>query len=342
MKKRYYKLIFLLLLIIFIPLLSNAKSSGNSSLSVTSIPEIPRPNKNVSLSIESFSFNLNKAYISWSVDGVQKLVGIGKTSFSFKTGNVGVSSVIRISVSVGGGFDIITKNIHINPAEIDLLTDAINSYTPPFYKGKALASSNAIVKIVAVPNMVENGVRLPSKNIVYSWSWNGNKRDIIDQSGYGKNTIFIKKDMLRSNERIEVVASSISGSTRARSIIYLFRHKPKIIFYEKKALRGTLYEKALSNKISIGSGELTVVAEPYFFSTNNLFDSVNIDWKMNGKSIKNSEKESNTITFTTNKKTKGTSTISVYIKHISKILQSASNSMAILLNNTSNNASFGL
>ena len=47
-------------------------------------PENPNPNQNVTATLSSYSIDLDKANISWSVNGQETSMGIGKKSFYFE------------------------------------------------------------------------------------------------------------------------------------------------------------------------------------------------------------------------------------------------------------------
>ena len=93
MKKRYFPLIILLFFGVCgyalgqsaLTGIGGTESNGNAvSLSVS--PEHPNPNQKVTIKALSFQVNLDNTIISWSVDGVVKLSGMGKKEFSFTTG----------------------------------------------------------------------------------------------------------------------------------------------------------------------------------------------------------------------------------------------------------------
>ena len=46
-------------------------------------------------------------------------------------------------------------------------------YTPPFYKGKKIFTSESVIKFIAIPNFVtSNNKKIPASDLVYTWKIN--------------------------------------------------------------------------------------------------------------------------------------------------------------------------
>ena len=142
----------------------------NSDISIKVSPENPRPFSATTISLTSFSTDLNKANIEWRSGGKLVLSGTGKTKYIFTTGGPNTVTSFDINI-IPEGASAINKMLTINPSDIDLLWEAMDSYTPPFYKGKALPSTESQIKIVAYPNT--SGLsNTNQKNISYTWKNN--------------------------------------------------------------------------------------------------------------------------------------------------------------------------
>jgi hypothetical protein len=152
-------------------------------ISIVQVPTIPQPGQGVSVQISSYSSDLNKARITWTLDGRVLSSQTGATSLQFTAPQSGETSRLVITITKEGG-GTITKTIVINPAEVDLIYEA-DTYTHPFYKGKRLYTSESNVDFIAIPNFVRNGRKIPSSELVYTWKINGNVRQ--DVSGYGRS-----------------------------------------------------------------------------------------------------------------------------------------------------------
>ncbi|MFA5933996.1 MAG: hypothetical protein WC795_02125 [Candidatus Paceibacterota bacterium] len=250
----------------FLPTAAHAQSAIiNNSVFVSVSPESPQPFKNTSITLTSFSLDLDKSNIIWSLNGKTSLSGIGKKSFSFTTGAVGTVSTIDIAITIGS--NRVDKKVIIQPTSIDLLWEALDSYTPPFYKGKAMPIKESQIKVVAIPNTKTPTGQVKPENLVYNWKQNFSSSQ--SSSGYGKSSFIFRNDYLNPSDQISLEASAVSQGFSAAADLVITPGKPSIVFYEKNPLRGVDYAKALTNSFNMQGDETTIVAEPYFFSLKN-------------------------------------------------------------------------
>lgn len=243
-------------------------------------PVYPTPNQSVKATLSSYAANLDKANISWSINGKEMLTGIGKKTFSFTMGDIDSSFLeARINTLDGGN---VLKTITLTPTEIDMLWEAPDSYTPPFYRGKALVPSQGTFKVVAIPNLMTSSGKSNASNLSYTWTKDDNGQP--NASGWGKSYFTFKNSYLDVNNIVEVAVSDITGSANTSGKITLQTTKPKIIFYRKDLSLGTQWEKSLNNGISITKKGEVLVVEPYFFAPKNISSSDLIfNWFFNGK-----------------------------------------------------------
>src|SRR5690606_10591875 len=80
--------------------ITNPGAIRDNDIAVDFSPAVPGPNQNVKITLSSFATDLNKAAITWSVDGKESLSGTGKTSFSFTTGDIGSKTEIGVIILV--------------------------------------------------------------------------------------------------------------------------------------------------------------------------------------------------------------------------------------------------
>lgn len=145
---------------------------------ITSEPEFPNPYQSVTVQVNSFSINLDARPITWYVNGTETQRGIGKKQISVKTGAIG--SVTRVVATIDvNGITKINKVIELRPNSVDLLWEAVDSYVPPFYRGKALPSAEGALRVTAVAIGTNN-----KSNQIFTWLRN----NIISQpeSGFGR------------------------------------------------------------------------------------------------------------------------------------------------------------
>ncbi len=284
LKKILSVTIFVLLSIFFVSKYSSAAIEipiQDSDISVETIPENPEPYQDVTIKISSYATDLNKAKIDWQNNSKLILSGIGKTSYSFKALGPNSALIFNIAITPEGSINKINKQVAIKPSEIDLLWEAVDGYTPLFYKGKSFVSAEGIVKVVGIPNT--NTIKSGKGSMSYSWK--SKDSNVAGASGYNKDSYVFKNNELNSQEEITVTASSVDGQYDATKKIIIPIISPKIIFYKKSPADGILYNKALIDDTFVEENEITVVAEPYFLALKNKENAFTYNWKINGEGI---------------------------------------------------------
>jgi len=155
----------------------------NADVVIDINPKYPRANEEVKASLSSYATDLNKSKISWKLNGQISIEAVGKKDFSFTTAGVGLQTVLEAEIQTSDG-SFLNKKIIITPSDIDMLWEATDSYTPPFYKGKALNTSEGMLKIVALTNSRD------SAGLSYNWKLDDTNKP--DSSGYKKNYYIFK------------------------------------------------------------------------------------------------------------------------------------------------------
>ncbi len=322
---RKISLLFFLGILLLVPSTSFAQLEQND-ISVISDPEIPGPYEGVVVTLQSYTYDLDQALITWKTNGQVTLTGIGEKSFSFQTKGIGEATTIEVTIAIDG--EKIVKRITTKPGAVDLLWQAVDSYTPPFYKGKALPSSEGLVKIVALPNFNTNGKITSSKNTLYAWK--RNYTALPGLSGYGKQSITIKMNYLSNQENISLESTDPNDGSNAKANIALRTFNPKIIFYERDSVLGTKYNAALTQGVTISESDKMIVAEPYFVSPNYpLSGDLNYTWSINGNTIPTPERK-NAIILRRGEQT-GIATLKIDITSVSKLFLEVSKSLNIRL-----------
>ena len=302
-------------------------------------PENPRANELVTIEAESFSISLDRAdRMTWSVDGkvVSRKAGVKK--IQFEVGELGSRSVVNLTIS-GTEVGTITESITLVPTEVDLLWEA-DSYTPPFYKGKALPSSDADITVVAIPQFVTtSGNKLDSNDLVFTWKKDG--KVLGNDSGRGKDSIKIKGPKIFNGSRIQVDVSSAGNSLQGEGSVFVSSVSPKVIFYENDIILGMRYEKAIQSTTELFNEEITITAHPYFFSQNKrVSPDIQYEWKVNNSKVAPSPDDESSIVLRQVGDGEGSANISLSLQNFDKILQSARSSFSILFGRN-NNTPFG-
>jgi len=248
---------------------------GDITLSLN--PQNPKANDYVAASIASNSTDLTKAQISWLLNGQMSIQKVGQTNFSFNVGDVGTQTSLEIQIQTADGSSI-DKKITINPSSIDMLWEAVDSYVPPFYEGKALSPAEGTIKVVAVTDS-NNGE-------VYGYNWRQDDSNMADSSGYGKSSYSFKNTFLDTSNTVAVTISDLLNNTIGDGQITLIPATPKILFYERDPALGIKFQKSIDDGFTINPNGSTIVAIPYFINPKNLNSSdLDIKWSIDSNQI---------------------------------------------------------
>lgn len=258
-----------------------------SDVTATLIPENPQPYDDVTINLTSYATDLNKAMIQWQSGSNIVLSGYGKTSYSFKASGPNTITIIDVVIGIPGSIDNIKKRIAITPSEVELMWEGVDSYTPPFYRGKSFPSAEGLIKVVAIPNT--SVIKKGRGNITYTWKAGDNT--VQGVSGYNKDSYVFQNSELNDTEKVSVTAESIGGEYNATNSVEIPITAPKIIFYKKSPTEGILYNEALTDGVFMKDDEFTVVAEPYFLALKGNEGSFNYIWKINRDEISTPSKK---------------------------------------------------
>ncbi len=321
---------FFLLFVLFFsaPNISHA-SLAQADVSVKVTPDTPRANESVSIEIVSYVTDLNRADITWLVNGKAALAGTGQRKFSFTAGPVGSQTRIDISI-VTPNFEALQKTIVIAPADLDILIESADGYVPPFYKGRPLPVKEGAIRVVAMPFIqTASGRYLTPNDFTYTWSRNDTKAQ--DASGFAKNEFVFYQSYLNTDENIDVTASGVRDQFAAESKFAVKLFAPKIVFYENDPLRGVRYDHALRGNVTIESGTpKTIVAVPYFFGAKTPSDRLlTYAWSLNNQDVPTPSSK-NALSLQAGNQ-KGTSTLSLKIEQLVKLFQEGSATLSIIL-----------
>lgn len=309
-----------------------AVSSGDVSISIS--PQFPDQNQLVKISLSSYSVNFDVSEIVWTLDGKIQTRGIGKKDFSFTTGKIGTKNNISAVIKTTDGD--IEKDLVVAPSSVTLIWEAANSYTPPFYKGKAGFSYQSGARITAIPNITDSsGAKISSKNLVYKWKKGG--EILSDSSGYGKSSLDIPASNLADDISVDVEVSTTDSGRAATKHISIRQDDPQVLIYENNPLYGILFNKAATGDYSMKDQEMSFTAFPYSFNTYSK-NSANIkySWTMNDKSAFSSGDKSSII-LRREGDAKGQSKIFVGVQNAGRILQNATANFILDFSNSGAN-----
>jgi hypothetical protein len=249
------------------------------ALNINVLPKYPGPFERVSISIEDFSRDLNKVDVSWTVDGKPLQHGVGLKRIQLNTGALGTAT--NVSINMGG----LVRQITLRPTIVDLLWQA-DTYTPPFYKGKALHSNQDPVLVEAEPFFVDSkGTRSNPANLIYRWKEDGQVNAAL--SGFGKKTFRITPSIIPKPINVEVEVMSSDDTYHSIASINIPNSSPEVVFYENKPLYVIDFTRSFNDgDFNIAGSESKVVATPYFFSNEQKdLGQLSSSWRLNNAPI---------------------------------------------------------
>ena len=254
-------------------------SSGPAPVQYTANPEVPGPNQEVDMSLQGIGTFLGDATITWKENGVVVNSGIGLTTHSIITGGVGTVTDVNVTIvsTING---TITHDFVFAPSVVYLVWES-NTSVPLFYTGKSLYTPGAPLKIVAIPFVVSGKALVPASKLSFQWTRNDNF--VPGASGTGKNVFSFNGDQLLGSENVSVDVL-LSGVKVGHSSISVQANSPQVILYDNDPLRGEILERALPATFNFSSSQLTLQAEPYFFSNSSVSaGKIQYTWTVNGQ-----------------------------------------------------------
>lgn len=239
---------------------------GADNINIILAPDMPKPNTLVYARAESFLVNLDGSTISWYVNGELIKQGLGEKAINFTNGPAGQTTIVRAVIQMPNGF-FVEKTKVLKPINMALVWEA-DSYTPPFYKGKALHPPMGDLRIIAMP---DGNV----KNYVYKWRRTG--KVLQNESGTGKNILRVTGSVLGRAERIDVEVSTTLRDVVAKGVVRIPTTNPFIVVYQKDPVLGELFNRAIAKSLRMKHEEVVLEAFPIFFSVEDR-SSVTYSW----------------------------------------------------------------
>jgi len=278
-------LLLTLLLVVAAPTVALQLPEGiEEQVSVELSPRNPGPNTSVTITIRSFSANLNGASFAWFVDEQLVLNERGATSFTVKTGDVGSQTEVLVRITKADGSEL-ARVITFAPADLELFFEPL-TYVPPFYEGRSVFSHQAPFRVVAVPRFIGvDGTRYSEKDLTYTWRING--RYVEGAGGLGGNVLEAKGALVSRAFDVSVEVQTPDGTTGAKETIYITPSEPELLLYENDPLYGILYNKPVNNLLDLGSKKETVLyAVPYYYGVETP-DSLSLiyKWAINARDV---------------------------------------------------------
>lgn len=304
--------------------LNGGGGAGGGTLALYLVPAAPGPDETVSASIANYSTDLSRADVSWYLDGSLMKEGTGAKTFIFKTGRLGAPMTLLVIVKTFEGA-ILQHSETIRPAAVDLVWEA-GGYTPPFYEGKTLYATGGTVRVIALPQMIDDtGAVLDPRTLVYTWK--ENSRVVDGASGYGKQVFSFTNTIPLRPTTVSVDVSSLDGTLDGSAELTLSPGQPALALYEDDPLQGILYNKALS-AAALRNASINLAAVPYFINAASPSDPRLVwNWTLNGAPL--AGQTGPVVAFAEPAGAAGTAAVGVGVSSTEEIYQTASANVSL-------------
>jgi hypothetical protein len=295
--------------------------SYGTSLSIDLSPQNPAPNQAVQLTLHASGIDLADSTIVWMAGGKTIAQGIGKDFVGVVAGALGSETPIEADVSTPDG-TFYSAQVTVAPTQLDVLVDS-DSYTPPFYLGRALPSPGTDLLFQAIAHFKRpDGTTIPDSQITYTWKQGGEVLGGI--SGRGRSSATIPVQHLSGDNIVTVDAVSSDGSRSAETTATVPLVEATVDLYEDHPLYGLLFNNALGAFARIAENEMTFAAIPYFAQIAGPNDPrLSYAWRVNDTAIARSVTSPSEITINADNST-GQAALSLDLTHADNYLMSAS------------------
>lgn len=308
---------------------------GTASLDgidISASPTSPAPGISVTVSVVSYTTDLNGASINWLVGGKSFAKGTGMTSVTVPAPAIGKTVTIMASINTVEGASI-QKVVTIKSSSIDMIEET-SGYVPPLYRGKEPFIYQNTLKIIAVPHINDaNGNPIDPKNLIYTWKQDSTV--LGDQNGHGKQSLTITGALIARPFTIDVQVSSADGSISGESEIGVVATAPSLAFYQDDPLYGVLYNTAVGDSVGLLHNQLKIVAVPYGFDAPTTgAGSLSHSWSVND-TLHDELASSTSIILATPSGSSGSSDVGLTIQNNNQILQTATAGFSAIYSDTS-------
>lgn len=317
----------LLIIILLVAGASNAQFVPDA-LSLVASPSSPSPRETVTVRAATPTFDKNTAVFSWSVDGKSRpdFSGLGKDSISLTAGGVGSVTTVRVNVSrAGSEGNSASLNIIVSDLALPWFAE---TYTPKWYKGKALPVANSVVSVAAIPRIIIGGRALRPEELIYRWDLD-DEEGIV--SGIGKETFRVKiSDLPKTTHRVRVLVEDAGKRIQKEAEVFFLAFEPRVVIYPSSPLGGGEWRSAAANFSAASGGLLDFVAEPFFFSASTK-KTLAFSWNVAGQEVAGSPQNPHIITLNTAGLNEGEIPISVNADDRDEFVPSAFKSFNLIV-----------
>ena len=263
-------------LIIVVGILFYPEVTFGNELTINYEPRHPRPEEEVTVSLSGI--NSRETNIDWQIRGFSEMIRETDQRVTFTLGELGETAYVSARVTLADG-SLIRESIDIKPRVVDILWEG-QTYTPPFYQGRALPVENSSMTVKAVPRFSQEFPEV--ENYYFQWMLDGIR---ISGRERGLNTIGLLPDHLRRGGReLRVDIYDQDQKLVARESFAVRLSEPEVLVYKTTQEEGVLsYPHAGKRGQRIAQPKVFWGAIPFYFYIDSRYDDqLGFDWQVNG------------------------------------------------------------
>lgn len=299
---------------------AQSTSIAGADISLETIPQYPEPESDIFISLNDYNLNSVGSTIQWYINDKELTQSKNERSIRVHTGKMGETQEVKVVLSRTRA-PVLTKTLHITPNIVDIILEA-KTYVPPFYKGRALPSSESLIRAIALVHNTSGGIKT---TYTYKWSLD----DTVLFGGPMKGKYILEQPVpLFGGSELTVEVFDANNVPVGKKSIGIEPVEPELYFYEYTPLRG-LSERAATNPLTLISEETIIFGEPYYMNTRMSDTNANFTWHVDGKEVSHDSSAPNMLTVRRNGSS-GQSSLSLDILTKTKIQQYVMNSLSLV------------
>ncbi len=248
--------------------------TNTATLSVTT--KFPEPGTAVTVTLEAYTINMIDATVVWFINDVEQPNLRNERAIRLIAKELGTTEKIRARI-IKPGERSLDASISITSSNTDIIIEA-DTYTPLFYKGRALPSKSSTIRAVAIPQ--GTGGENPA---TFSYNWEYNDSTLYGGAVLGKQSVELTMPRYE-DEVLSVTVYNSDGDIVGEEQALLTAVEPELHFYEANPLRG-LSRKALGANFVLTGDETTVHGAPYFMNTDLSPQNSEYTWSVNSTPV---------------------------------------------------------
>jgi hypothetical protein len=295
-------------------------------------PQYPLPGDAVVFRLNTYGVDTRGSIISWSIDGKVVPGSAGTPEFTTTLPASGAPQSVQVTITLKGQGAVVRKAT-VGGTSVDIIAEP-QTTLPEGYVGGAHASRDALIRLVAVPDIRVGGVRVQPQNLVYSWKMNGAR--IPQGEGTGVDVVTASVPAYESPQ-VEVLVTTRDGTKSARVTKNIPLVQPKMMLYEES----TLYGIRLFNPKPphTANDTLSLTATPLFFPRH-LIGQLRYSWRLDDMHATTSDANTKTFVVTRGNETTRTASIHYTLQGASAPILGSTNTEVTFSNTTFTNATF--